>query len=285
MFGSGCQCPLGQLECGKTRVVRSMVQIVQTWFGQPSRSHNPPSRGVYFLLLLVSISISPIPTPAPFSLASPSAPANMPSSASTLIPRCPINKLLPRTSPRTVDTSSWSGLPAAARRQRHDYACVWNDRVSPSLPWCGRRTRSGSPKTIIVRSYSFSTPHTIHFYTSNALKYPIPYFGRKIFGKQNSRIIICTQHVLLVLVSQIFVNRRPTNDQRPQKALGTCFPPEHGCATPPSFASSCNSSPEPEPTCPSHSVPTPILLDDPHAKAPLQPHNHLCMREVLLCTA
>ncbi|KAI9451518.1 hypothetical protein BJY52DRAFT_1351994 [Lactarius psammicola] len=46
------------------------------------------------------------------------------------------------------------------------------------------------------------------------------------------------------------------------------------------LASSRHASPEPtEPTWSGHSAATTILLDDSHAKAALQPYNHLCVRE------
>jgi hypothetical protein len=50
-------------------------------------------------------------------------------------------------------------------------------------------------------------------------------------------------------------------------------------SSPSSIAHSRHASPEPEPTWSSHSATTTILLDDLHAKATLQPYNHLCVRE------
>ena len=93
------------------------------------------------------------------------------------------------------------------------------------------------------------------------------------------------------MVSQILTNRRLT-DRKVQtikdleKPWAALAPPEQGRASPSSIASSRDASPDPEtestepesePT--SHSAATTILLDDSHAKAALQPHNHLCVRE------
>lgn len=68
--------------------------------------------------------------------------------------------------------------------------------------------------------------------------------------------------------------------EKPWAALAS---PEQGRASPSSIASSRDASPEPAPepesTWSSHSAATTILLDDSHAKAALQPYNHLCVRE------
>lgn len=73
-----------------------------------------------------------------------------------------------------------------------------------------------------------------------------------------------------------------------EKPWAALAPPEQGRASPSSVASSRQASPSsavssrhasPEPTWSSHSAATTILLDDSHAKAALQPYNHLCVRE------
>ena len=65
-----------------------------------------------------------------------------------------------------------------------------------------------------------------------------------------------------------------------EKPWAALAPPEEGRASPSSIASSRHASlEEPEPTSYTHSAATTILLDDSHAKAALQPHNHLCVRE------
>lgn len=62
--------------------------------------------------------------------------------------------------------------------------------------------------------------------------------------------------------------------EKPWAALAL---PEQDRASPSSIASSRHASPEP--TSPSHSAATTILLDDSNAKAALQPYNHLCVSE------
>jgi hypothetical protein len=65
------------------------------------------------------------------------------------------------------------------------------------------------------------------------------------------------------------------NLEKPWAALAT---PEQDRTSPSSIASSRSASPEPT-TSFTHSAASTILLDDSHAKAALQPHNHLCVRE------
>jgi hypothetical protein len=65
------------------------------------------------------------------------------------------------------------------------------------------------------------------------------------------------------------------NLEKPWAALAA---PEQDRASASSIASSRSTSPEPT-TSFTHSAATTILLDDSHAKAALQPHNHVCLRE------
>jgi hypothetical protein len=65
------------------------------------------------------------------------------------------------------------------------------------------------------------------------------------------------------------------NLEKPWAALAA---PEQDRASASSIASSRSTSPEPT-TSFTHSAATTILLDDSHAKAALQPYNHVCLRE------
>jgi hypothetical protein len=106
------------------------------------------------------------------------------------------------------------------------------------------------------------TPYPIHYYPSDDEKY-----------------LSSSLCVFYPVIAELGVSSRHRKVQIIKDLEQSLAPPEQGCASPSSIAHSRHASAELEPTRSSNSATTTILLDDSHAKAALQPYNHLCVRE------
>ncbi|KAH9059658.1 hypothetical protein EDB87DRAFT_1684509 [Lactarius vividus] len=207
------------------------------------------------------------PTPSESYIALSSIPSTTLSSPTRKLVVLDLNGTLLLRSPRP---------PRSARGQHHLGPAPRRVMPRPYLP--ALRSYFFAPSTrawLDVMVWSSAQPHSVDDMLLHT------------FGHDRSGFVAVWARDTLGLAEDHY-HRKVQTIKDLEKPWAALAPPEQGRASPSSVASSRQASPSPavssrhaspEPTWSSHSAATTILLDDSHAKAALQPYNHLCVRE------